>query len=168
MNKPAQKSSGKAKDMEDAYDAMRDESVERKKAPGDRFELAQHARNVHRYILPREDTLEDALETDYWTHIAMKLTVLDRIEINPDDGSFYAELLVRSLQFGMVVTTVLNHVEFDNTVVQRQPESDYRVKWNGPHDKWCVFQHDEKLTDKIETQSAAVIWLKDHQRAQRA
>ncbi len=157
-------SADKGKELEEACAAMRDGSVERKAAPVERFEAAQHARNIHRFILPAGHTIEDALETDYWVHVAAKLGPLDRIEINPDDGTWYAELQVRSKQFGMVVTGVVNYVEWDESVAARQPTSDFEVEFQGPHLKWCVKQFNEVLISQLLTPEAAETWLKDYRK----
>ena len=158
---------GSAKQLEDSCAEMRVDVVERKHAPAERFERAQHKRNVHQFVLPDGDTLKDAVEQDYWVHIAQKLTVLDRIEIVPDDGSFYAELMVRSLQFGMVVTGVINDVRFDEYSEDRpEAQQNYRVEFKGPHEKYCVFQQDQLLISKLETQGVADRWLANHRKAQ--
>lgn len=154
----------KGKELEDQVAAMRDGSKQRKAGPGERFSTAQHARNIHRFILPKGDTLDDALETDYWVHVAMKIGALDRIEINPDDGSFYAELLVRSNQFGMVVTAVIAHVKFDESVAERQPSSAFTIEDKGPHLKWCVKEHDKVLISQLQTQEVAASWLRDYRK----
>ncbi len=162
----------KRKELEADCAKMRDVSVERKAAPPARFELAQHCRNVHRFILPEGDTLEDALETDYWVHILPRIAHLDKIEINPDDGSFYAELQVRSIAFGQVVTAVIGEVtRFDDVQAPNAHAraSEFDIKFRGPHEKWGVFSaNDEVLITQLDTEGVAQNWLNDHLKAQRA
>ncbi len=159
----------KQKELQNDFAAMKDEEEERLKAPHDRFEMAAAARNVHRFVLPADHKIEDMLETDYWTHVAAKLRALDHIEVNPDDGSFYAELLVRSTRFGMIETAVIRYVEFEGgNAADALPQSAYKVEFKGPHDKWCVLEHDQVLQKKFETEGSAIAWAQNYQRVQRA
>ena len=154
----------KGKELEESVASMRDGSEQRKAGPAERFSSASHARKAHRFILPKGDTLKDALETDYWVHVASQLGPLDHIEINPDDDSFYAELLVRSNQFGMVVTAVIAHVKFGKSAASRQPVSAFKIEDKGPHLKWCVTEHDKVLMSKLQTQEVAATWLRDYRK----
>ncbi len=161
-------SENKQKELQKECAAMRDDSVERKKAPIGRFELAQHRRNVWRFVLPEGDTLDDALETDYWIHVSQRLTSLDTIEIVPDDGSFYAELLVRSLAFGQVSTGVIRLVKFNEVGESFQAiESQYTVKFKGPHEKWVVLSaNGEVLVTKLDNEGVAHRWLNNYVKKQ--
>ena len=161
----------KRKELEADCAKMRDNTVERKAGPPDRFELATSARNLWRFILPEGDTLEDALETDYWVHILPRLNVLDQIEVNPDDGSFYAVLQVRSLAFGQAATAVINFVNFDEAQISPAPSiaSEYLIEFKGPYEKWVVkSSNGETLVSKLDTRPAAAGWLSDHLKAQRS
>ena len=174
MNPPVEDaitaSERKRKELEDDCAKMRDNTVERKEGPAERFELATSARNLWRFILPEGDTLADALETDYWVHILPRLNVLDQIEINPDDGSFYAVLQVRSLSFGQVATAVISFSDFDEVAISpvRSEASEYLIEFKGPFDKWVVISPTgELLAEKLDTRPAAAGWLSDHLKAQR-
>ncbi len=161
----------KRQELEADCAKMRDVSVERKAAPPARLELAQHCRKVYRFILPEGDTLEDALETDYWVHNLSRLALLDKIEINPDDGSFYAELQVRSIAFGQVVTAVIHLTDFDDVKAPNAHAiaSEFTVKFRGPYDKWGVLSaKGEVLVTELDTEGVANNWLNDYLKAQRA
>ena len=172
LAKPAdavQSSNDLQKQLQDDCAAMRDDEDERLKAPHDRFELAAGARNIHRFVLPEGHKIEDMLETDYWTHVAVRLRALDHIEVNPDDGSFYAELIVRSTRFGMIETAVIRYVNFGYVnAADALPQSAYKVEFKGPHEKWCVLEHDQVLQSKFETEGSAIAWAQNYQRAQRS
>ncbi len=114
--------------------------------------------------MPREDALADLLETDYWGHVQAKFNINDRIEVNPDDGSFYAELLVRSTTFGYVVTAVINFVEFDGPVNKLPVPEEYEISFDGPYEKWQVKRLDQVLVSQMTTRPDAETWLKNHLR----
>ncbi len=155
---------GTAEELQAQFKNMRGDKAPRKKALQARFAAAQGARNIHRYIMPREDQLADLLETDYWGHVQARFNVNDRIEVNPDDGSFYAELMVRSTTFGYVVTAVINFVEFDGPVNKLTVPEEYLIKFDGPYLKWQVKRFDQVMVEKLETKDLAQTWLKNHLR----
>ncbi len=155
---------GTAEELQEQFKAMKGNKEPRKKALQARFAPAQGARNIHRYIMPREDTMEDLLETDYWGHVQASFHINDRIEVNPDDGSFYAELLVRSTTFGYVVTGVLNFVQFDEPVSKLEVPEEYLIGFDGPYEKWQVKRFDQVLISQLETKNLAETWLKNHLR----
>ncbi len=159
--KPAK---GTAAELQAQFQAMKGDKAPRKKALQARFSPAQGARNIHRYIMPREDQLADLLENDYWGHVQARFNINDRIEVNPDDGSFYAELMVRSTTFGYVVTAVINFVEFDGPVSSLTVPEEYLIKFDGPYLKWLVKRFDKVMVEKLETKDLAQKWLKNHLR----
>lgn len=66
-----------------------------------RITLAEYARNIF-VVTPEHGTpFEDILKPSYWLHVAdtvsMRLRPYDRIEVRPEDGSYFAELIVRSV-----------------------------------------------------------------------
>ena len=175
MNQPQEKVSeriesktkpapGTAEELKAQFKAMRGDKAPRKKALQARFAAAQGQRNIHRYIMPREDALADLLETDYWGHVQARFNINDRIEVNPDDGSFYAELLVRSTTFGYVVTAVINFVEFDGPVSKLTAPEEYLISFDGPFEKWQVKRLGQVLVSQLETRNLAETWLKNHLR----
>ncbi|KKK79876.1 hypothetical protein LCGC14_2829130, partial [marine sediment metagenome] len=100
----------------------------------------------------------------YWGHVQAKFNINDRIEVNPDDGSFYAELMVRSTTFGYVVTAVINFVEFDGPVSKLEVPEEYLIGFDGPYEKWQVKRFDQVLISQLETKNLAETWLKNHLR----
>ena len=159
--KPAR---GTAEELQEQFKAMKGDKEPRKKALQARFAPAQGARNIHRYIMPREDHFADLLETDYWGHVQARFNINDRIEVNPDDGSYYAELMVRSRTLGYVVTAVINFVEFDGPVSKLTVPEEYLIKFDGPYEKWQVTRFGQVLVSQMTTRPDAETWLKNHLR----
>lgn len=92
--------------------------------------------------------LEEVLAPHYWAHVNKMLRVRDHIEVMPNDQSWYAELIVRSVGPAGPVLAILNHVEF--TVkeapkvkkaekVEAESDGPYVVKFGGA-DKWRVIR----------------------------
>jgi hypothetical protein len=99
--------------------------------------------------------LEEVLAPHYWVHVNKMLRVRDQIEVMPNDQSWFAQLIVRSVGPAGPVVAILNHVEF--TAAKEAPkakkaekvEADddglYVVKFGGA-DKWRVIR---KLDNEV-------------------
>ncbi|MPZ31198.1 MAG: hypothetical protein GEV13_09415 [Rhodospirillales bacterium] len=61
-----------------------------------RLRDAFDCRSTFQVVLDPETTFDDILKLDFWVHVARRLKVRDRIEVHAHDGSWYAELVVRS------------------------------------------------------------------------
>lgn len=57
---------------------------------------AEYRRSVHQVILEAGTPYEATLQPEFWAHVSRKLKVRDRIELHAQDGSWVAELIVRS------------------------------------------------------------------------
>lgn len=125
-----------------------------------RFKLATHVRNVWS-IVPEDGTAyEEILEPSYWTHIAERLRPNDRIEVFAEDGSYFAELIVRSSTRLSAKVQELRKVQLGE-VEGASPMSGFDVMWRGPHHKHAVIRLKDKvpLQTGFDTREAAVAWL---------
>ena len=152
----------KAEQLKNDMQKLRSVDAQPKRIEPVRFELAEFGRSVYRAVTPLGDTIEDILQPDYWSHVWKRLRPLHRIEINPDDGSFYAELIVRSVQRNHVVVAAINFVELGEKIELPPEASAYRVEHAGPPEKFRVMRGQDVLRSKIETYEGAVNWLKAH------
>lgn len=131
-----------------------------------RFNLAEHQRNIFD-VIPEKDTPFDALLTDkYWAHVSAKLKPGDRIEVRAEDGSYYAELLVLDAGRLYAKIAVLLHVELEPVEVKEGglTAEGYEVKWCGPKLKWCVLRGQDRLKGEM-SKSEAVLWMQNHAKA---
>lgn len=115
----------------------------------------------------RGTTLDEMLVPAYWAHTAKSLKPLDRIEVRPGDGEWWAELLVRAVEPAAVKVHVLRHIEFDRKVsvaasAVEAPEG-YEFKFRGKR-AWCVIRLSDNVILKEDEHSKPAIaaWLDRH------
>jgi hypothetical protein len=134
--------------------------VKPRKLHPNRFKEASAVRNI--WVVTPEDgmTMDDVVKGEFWAHIGDKLRPMDRIEVLPDNGSFFAELIVRSCGRQYANVQVLRHVEFDKAE-DRSPSEQFEVQWKGPHHKHAVVRLSDKtvLQNGFDNKSAALAWL---------
>lgn len=116
-----------------------------------RIQFAEQVRHLYRVTLEEGQTLEDVLEPETWSHIAVQLQQFDRIEVVEETGAFYAELLVASCDRTSASVTVLVHKELAPSEVAER-EADVYPKWRGPIHKWCAIRKSDGAVLKSEMQ----------------
>lgn len=132
----------------------------------DRMQLAEFARAVYT-VVPEVDTPFDALlDPGYWAHVAAKLAPWARIEVQAEDGSYFAELLVQDAGRLFAKVAVLRHVELTAVEVTGMTSAaGYAVKWRGPKLKWSVMRGGDALKDELPSKDEANNWLTGHLKA---
>ena len=117
-------------------------------------------------------TREDLTKPEFWTLVSRTFKHGDRIEIHCDDGSFFAEHLVKAADplWGAQVQE-LRFVDLNEpsgalsgmTEAQRQQ---YYVKFNGVHLMHCVERKVgdkvERLVERLKSKSEAEVWLSNY------
>lgn len=119
---------------------------------------AEFDRNIYSLRPEHGTTLADVCTQEFWVHVAKRLKAGDRIEVMPVDGSWFAELYVRSANDKEVSVFVLRHVDF--MAGEAPVESDlYEVKFAG-RAKWRVLRRSDKeiMIDGLE-KAAADDWV---------
>jgi hypothetical protein len=96
-------------------------------------------------VVPADVTLEVALEPAFWSNVAPQLRVADIVDVHRDDRTLYAKLYVRAVGRARVAVALIQSIEFGEleTETTSEPVS-HRLKYGGPHDKWCV----ERILDR--------------------
>lgn len=139
----------------------------RKLNPGDHA-YAEFARQVHR-VTPVEGTkLEELREPEYWSHVAGKMHQHDRIEVLPQGGEWFAELLVISCSKVHVKVAVLNSVRLTapkgkEDAGKDNPPADevFDLQFKGPQRKWSIIRKSDKavVKENFESKDDAAAWL---------
>lgn len=128
-----------------------------------RFKEAALVRNVWS-VVPEEGTAFEALlNEEYWAHVGGRLRPGDRIEVQAEDGDFYAELLVRECGrlWARVAVTAYHVFGVDEAGATR--DTGHAVKWKGPHHKWSVVRADGAVVRHgFDTKPEAGAWLVDY------
>lgn len=138
----------------------------RKLNPGE-HSYAEFARQVHR-VSPVEGTkISELMEPAYWSHIAGKLHQYDIIEVIPQGGDFFAELIVVNCSKVHAKVALLSQVKL-HKVVADAPKKDenaedelFDIQFKGPQRKWSVLRKADKAVVKEEfaSKDEAAAWL---------
>lgn len=130
--------------------------------------LTQHATLDYTHD-PREGTaFEELLKPEYWAHVAHKLRPQTIIKVTPEDGSYWAELLVLSCDRLWAKVFVMRN--YDLQAVAADPASiatladGFEVQWKGPTKKHVVIRKSDStiLQEGIQQKADAQLWLTEH------
>lgn len=129
-----------------------------------RLQQAEYQRTVYRVVPELNTPYEELFDPQYWAHVSAKFRPGDRIEVEAEDGSYYAELRVMDAGTLYAKVAELRKVDFDdNVVVGDSPAmSGYEVKWRGPIMKWSVLRGKDSIREGEQTKGAAHSWLAEH------
>ncbi len=129
------------------------------------FSLVDYARQTFVARPATGTTIEDVLDENYWSHVAKKVNPHDIIEVVPEDGSFYAKLLVTSRGGLWVRVAKLECVSLIAApVAAKKPVDGFEIGWAGPNDKWRVVRKGDKMVvgKNFTSREDADKWLNDH------
>lgn len=133
-----------------------------------RFESAEHQRNLWVAVPEHGTPFEAVLTPAYWAHVSARMRPWDRIEVTPEDGSYFAELLVQDAGRLYAKVAVLQNVKLELVEVRMGEDgsSDYEVKWAGSVKKWRVMRKSDRaeLRDRFPTQAEALTWVQQYVR----
>ena len=108
--------------------------------------------------------IEEVVKSEYWSHATRLFHPSDRIEVIPEDCSYFVELLVTNVELNRVKV-----IELRRVLLQEQVElsvdlaKDYEVKWRGNIKRHCVMRKSDKKLIKEDFASGkeAAQWLND-------
>lgn len=109
--------------------------------------------------IPLSVKLENVLDENFWANVAMTLKPWDRIQIQPEDFSYSATLVVvaRDRLWAKVA------LEFYTELSVGSPSIDeLKVQWSGPHTKYRVLRGTTVMQDKFDTKTEAEKWRDGH------
>lgn len=139
----------------------------RKLAPA-RLQYAESTMKIYSFVPEANIPYERVLESDYYAHVASKLEPSNLIQVEAEDSSFWALLLVRVVSGMDVIVVPLIEKRFD----QIQADSldtggHYVAQWGGRHDKWRVMRKSDnyKMTSGLNSKLEALKWIVEHEKA---
>lgn len=114
-------------------------------------------------------TADDLMRPDFWANVAAQLRPGDRIEVYPEDGAFFAELLVRSSSRLAAVVIPLRAIDLSGSSEETIEEPGFSVKFRGPR-KFCVIRNSDgvPVIEDIDTKEQAFRELEDYLKAHAA
>ena len=108
--------------------------------PVNLVKFAEFVRHVFHVSVPAAHSPKDMLQRDYWKHFAGNLKAGNKIEMLWEDRTLYAEAIVLEADaHGATIRFVQGPVRLDAVEVG-EANSDYEVKWAGPHHKFKVIR----------------------------
>lgn len=132
-----------------------------------RLKGAEFARNAHRATPEGSTQLKDVLDPAYWSHVAAKFAVYDIIEVIPDGGAWYAQLLITACSKQHAKVSVLNMTKLRETpVVEPKGEAPkFVVEFKGPQRKWSVIRTSDKayVKEGFDSKEDAAAWLVENE-----
>lgn len=111
--------------------------------PG-RCKPAEYGRNFWFVTVEAGTTREDLKRPEYWSLVSKSFRVGDRIEVQSDDGGFFAEYLVRSSDVSWAIVYELRFLMLDEESASLGQEAEnalrnrYTVQFRGPHLLHCI------------------------------
>jgi hypothetical protein len=104
----------------------------------------------------------DLENKEFWINL-VDLKTGDRIEVMPEDGSWFSEVMVRRVVGREIKIGVINHVKFDDAVVPSESVGEYEIKWLGKVKRFGIMNPDNTVfRDGFQTRSDAREFLSEH------
>lgn len=132
-----------------------------------RLPLFTNAAARYRIFAPEGQSIENVCEKTYFEHVTRMLKPGFIVEVLAEDGTWYAELMVRAVSAREAQVGVLSHTVFDGTAEPSEVDTGYEVKWRGPKGKFTVMRTSDGETVKagFDSKEAASVWLAGHTKA---
>lgn len=130
------------------------------------FKQAEYHRNAWSVVPEPGTALKDFTTADAWLHVSKSLKARDQIELMPEDGAWYALLIVRSNGEKGPVLGVLHYVAFGADTKAVDDSAAFYVKFAGS-DKWRVLRKSDNavLAKGMATREEAEAWIEEHNTA---
>lgn len=114
-------------------------AIKRGSVPPARFHEAVNDRNIWNVSPFAGTVLSDVLKPEYWASVAGRCRPFDRIEVTPEDNTWWAELMVRDVGTKTVTVQLMRKVEFKQTEIPSAQSLPYEVDFT-PGSKWRVIR----------------------------
>jgi hypothetical protein len=126
---------------------------------------ASYARNIWCAVPDAATPFEDILKPEFWAHVAFKMKPTDRIEVNAEDGAYFAELMVIDAGKAYAKVALMRKVEFTKHEVAA--DSDEFTVTHNPHKKWRVIRVADKtvMAEELPTKADGLAWIANHKKA---
>lgn len=136
---------------------------------GSRFKLAEHDRNVWSVELDNETDVKEIADPGFWAHVAQKLRRGDRIEMYPENLSWFAEMIVSDSGPTWAKVQPLRIVELAAVAIPEilLDNGRYKIDFAGKNEMYRITDNSTRkvLKSKCKTSLEAQNWLNDYQRS---
>ena len=111
--------------------------------------------------VPIGTKFEDVLRPDFWRHEAKNFEIGTQIQVEPDDGSWFAWTKVIDIDKSGAKLAKLFYVELASSA-ETSVVDNYIVRHAGPVKRWTVMKNNAELKDGIATKLKAHAWAAEH------
>ena len=127
----------------------------------------EFARNVWCVTVDNTVSVETLSDPRFWVSTSNFFKIGDHIEAMPEDGSWWAHLIVRNVERSSIKTGLINHTHFEDAAVPSESFGDFEVKWRGPKARFGVIRKMDGncLHAGFMTKTEAMGWAMEHARA---
>ena len=156
--------------MTDTKEKTEEKITPKKKLSPRNLPLSQHARTGYTVTVDIGVTLKDVLFPEFWEH-HKTLRPADIIEVNCEDMTWTARLLVRYKTGNAIVVGVLSSTKFGSDKKIKASSSEkpkYITEWNVGRRKHMVRLNEsgsESIGDGHNTKEEAQSWITNHEKA---
>lgn len=123
--------------------------------------LAESKRNIWSCIVPSNVTIEALQSPDFWPLVANNFNRRDLIEVQPEDGRWWAQFLVRDTGLNYAVVHLLHKINLLPLHVQTVDAlpSGHTCEFLGPERQWGILRGSEVLRAEFPTKGEACQWI---------
>ncbi len=120
--------------------------------------LAEQARNIWHINLDCPMVPDDFLRAEAYAHVAKQLHKGDQIHVLAEDGDWYAEFVVRSIDGSNVQIGEIRFIEFE---LRGLNADDFEIEWAGQREKARVLRKSDRriMVSGLPSKEAAAEWL---------
>jgi len=129
-----------------------------------RVKEASYVRNIFSATPEQGTPIATVVKSDYWAHATRLFHVLDHIEVVPEDGAYYVELLVTHVGKNFVRVVELRRTVLEEPFTTDEPtDSAYTLGHRGAIKLWCVMRKSDKqiIHEGSLTKKEAIQWLNE-------
>lgn len=131
-----------------------------------RLKESGFVRNVWSVTPPAGEPFKNLASPEYWCHIGAMLKPGDRIDAMPEDGTWFAELLVLSSARLWAKVHVLSHHDLQGAKedMPLTDDENHTVSWKGPIAKFAVIRKSDStiIKEGFSTKLDGYQWLEGH------
>jgi hypothetical protein len=132
---------------------------------------SEYRRTIWAAELPYGVDKDRIMAPDFWAHVAAKLKPRDRIEVYPEDGSWFAELMVIDSARNWARVHVMQSFELSPMPIsavladahsqQAAAHEMFDIAYRGPK-RWSVIRKTDRqvMFEDGSSQQAAVMWIR--------
>lgn len=129
--------------------------------------LSSQVWNSYTIVMKPGQTIEDALESGFWSHVTKFIRPYDTFRLIAEDGAYVAEILATTAAGTFVKMVEMWRWErpdgSEAASIEDGPQVAY-VKYRGPTVRWCVLRSadHEPLKEGFHEKPDAEAWLRQY------